>query len=57
MKKIALSAVVRFLANGKEFAFNFDGVDTGGFNLQRLAPAGVLDHPVTAYVAPDGDDN
>ena len=45
--------VVRFVANGQEFAFNFDGAaDVSSFDLLRVAPAGVLDHSVIAYVSP-----
>ena len=51
--------VVAFKANGQEFAIRFNGSDArAAFNLQRLAPAGALDHPVTAYVRPgDADAN
>jgi hypothetical protein len=41
---------VKFVANGKEFTVAFDGV-AESVNLQRFAPAGVLDHRVNAYVA------
>jgi len=42
--------IVRFQFQDKQFAVHFDGVrDT--FELNRLAPGGVLDHPITAYVA------
>ena len=47
--------VVKFVANGQEFAFKFDGPSVSSFNLQRVAPAGALDHPVVAYVAPEED--
>ena len=49
--------VVRFVVNGKEFAFNFDSRDVSSFDLARVAPEGTLDHSVTAYVEPmvDGD--
>ena len=42
---------VEFKANGKSFAYTFDGsrVDPS-VNLQRLAPAGTVDHPVMVYV-------
>ena len=44
--------VVRFVADGKTFAWNFDSPpDVSSFDLSRVAPAGALDHPVTAYVA------
>ena len=47
--------VVKFVASGQEFAFKFDGTGTS-FDLQRVAPAGALDHKVTAYVAPNPAD-
>lgn len=46
--------IVRFDAGGKSFAWVFNvarGVHS--FELNRVAPPGMLDHPVTAYVAPD----
>jgi hypothetical protein len=50
--------VVRFEANGREFAYRFDTApDVSSFDLRRIAPAGALDHPVTAYVAPDALDD
>lgn len=55
---VAQGEVIKFVANHNEFAFKFDGADIASFDLQRIAPAGVLDHPVTVYVqpAPDGAD-
>ena len=41
---------VRFDAGGKSFAWNFNG-PVYSFKLNRVAPSGMLDHPVTAYVA------
>jgi hypothetical protein len=44
--------VVTFVANGVTFAWNFDGPpEVSSFELNRVAPAGALDHTVTAYVA------
>lgn len=43
---------VKFEANGKAFAVSFAGV-LPQFDLNLLAPAGVLDHRVIVYVAPD----
>ena len=44
--------VVEFISNGKTFAWNFDSPpDVSSFELNRVAPAGALDHHVTAYVA------
>src|ERR1700674_2928854 len=51
---------VKFVANGNAFATNFSGSSAttfafvpSVFDLNQLAPAGVLDHKVTVYVAPD----
>ena len=44
--------VVKFVSNGQEFAVRFDGIRSS-FDLGAVAPAGELDHRVTAYVAPD----
>ena len=41
--------VIRFIENGREFVWNFDGVVTP-FDLSQIAPAGALDHSVTVYV-------
>jgi hypothetical protein len=42
--------VVRFVAGDKIFAFDFDGSAASSFELNRVAPAGILDHTVTVYV-------
>ena len=51
---------VKFLANGSAFAITFNGSPAttfafvpSVFDLNQLAPAGVLNHKVTVYVAPD----
>jgi hypothetical protein len=51
---------VRFVVNDNAFAINFSGSSAttfafvpSVFDLAQLAPAGVLDHKVTVYVAPD----
>lgn len=44
--------VVKFVDEGQAFAVRFDGT-VNAFKLNALAPAGSLDHPVTAYVAPN----
>lgn len=44
--------VVRFVDADQAFAVRFDGT-ANAFKLNALAPAGSLDHPVTAYVAPN----
>ncbi len=52
---VAYGEVVRFVAAGGEFAFRFNGANIQPVDLQRIAPAGVLDHSVMAYVAPPPD--
>ena len=47
--------VVRFVGNGASFTWNFNGPAVSSFELNRVAPAGALDHPVIAYVARDPD--
>jgi hypothetical protein len=42
---------VKFVVNGHEFAFYFNG-QVGDFDLQKIAPPGVLDHPVRVYMSP-----
>ena len=51
---------VKFEANGNAFAINFSGSPATTFayvpsvvDLNQLATTGVLDHIVTAYIAPD----
>ena len=51
---------VKFVANGNAFAITFSGSSAttfafvpSVFDLNQLAPAGVLNHRVTVYVAPD----
>jgi len=43
--------VVQFVENGSSFVWNFDGPIASAFDLNRVAPAGALDHKVTAYIA------
>ena len=44
--------VVRFVSNGREFTWYFDGVaQPGAINLSEIAPAGFVDHKVSVYVA------
>lgn len=46
--------VVRFDVGGKGFTWDFDSAQTVvDFDLNRIAPPGLLDHPVTAYVSPN----
>ena len=44
--------VVRFTAGDRSFAWNFNG-RLSSFDLATVAPQGMLDHKVTAYVAPN----
>src|SRR5258706_14462178 len=45
--------VIRFVSNGREFAWYFDGVaQPRPFDLNQIAPAGFVDRSVTVYVAP-----
>jgi hypothetical protein len=41
---------VQFDEGGRTFTWNFDG-PAESFDLNRVAPPGVLDHAVTAYVS------
>ena len=57
---VTADETVKFEANGNAFAIKFSGSPAttfafvpSAFDLNQLAPAGVLDHKVTAYVAPD----
>jgi len=42
--------IVKFVANGREFAWDFDGVPQS-FDLKQVAPQGTIDHNVRVYVA------
>jgi hypothetical protein len=45
--------IVRFDIDGKTFSWDFNGPETAGsFDLNRVAPPGLLDHPVKVYVSP-----
>ena len=44
--------IVRFTVGDKSFAWNFNGRPSS-FDLALVAPPGVLDHKVTAYIAPN----
>ncbi|HJV84443.1 MAG TPA: CzcE family metal-binding protein [Noviherbaspirillum sp.] len=45
---------VKFVVGEKAFAWTFNVARTvNSFDLSRVAPPGVLDHHVEAYVAPD----
>jgi membrane protease subunit (stomatin/prohibitin family) len=42
--------VVKFVANGQEFTWDFDGVPQS-FDLKQVAPQGAIDHNVRVYIA------
>lgn len=45
---------VRFVSGDKEFAWHFLVASAiSSFRLDRVAPAGILDQPVEAFVSPD----
>jgi heavy-metal resistance protein CzcE len=49
--------VIRFVSNGREFAWYFDGVaQPRPFDLAQIAPAGFIGHSVTVYVSPSERD-
>jgi hypothetical protein len=46
--------VVKFDVGGKTFTWHFDGPETvWAFDLNQVAPSGLLDHVVTAYISPN----
>ena len=46
--------IVKFVDGERAFAWNFDGSeDISAFDLARVAPAGMLNHSVVAYIAPN----
>lgn len=46
--------IVRFVVGDKSFAWSFTGASSvSAFDLKRVAPPGMLDRSVMAYVAPD----
>ena len=47
--------VVRFVANGQEFAWAFNGL-ASSFDLNRIAPTGTLNRDLKVYVWPNADD-
>jgi hypothetical protein len=49
---VTANETVRFEARGNVFAINFAG-GLAVFDLNQLAPTGVLDHKVKVYVAPN----
>jgi hypothetical protein len=50
--------VVRFVANGREFTWYFDGMSQPRpFDITEIAPAGFVDHGVKVYVGLGDDAN
>jgi hypothetical protein len=45
--------IVNFDVGGKTFVWDFDGSTNQSFDLNQVAPPGLLDHAVTAYVSPN----
>ncbi|WP_334189907.1 CzcE family metal-binding protein [Noviherbaspirillum sp.] len=46
--------IVQFLVNGKSFTWRFNVARTvSAFDLKEVAPAGLLDRTIMAYVSPD----
>ncbi len=43
---------IRFNSGGRTFTWTFDGT-IASFDLQRIAPPGLVDHAVIAYVSAD----
>src|SRR5258708_36551860 len=42
--------IVKFVANGREFAWDFDGVPQA-FDLKQVPPPGAIDHTGRVYIA------
>jgi len=50
--------VIRFVSNGREFTWYFDGVSQPRpFDMAEIAPAGFVDHGVKVYVGLGDDAN
>jgi hypothetical protein len=49
---VKLNDVVTFVAGGNKFTWYFNDPKYWPVDLNRIAPAGTFDHPVTAYVSP-----
>jgi len=45
--------IIQFNVGDKSFAWRFDGAGQYNFDLMLVAPQGMLDHRVMAYVKPD----
>ena len=46
---------LRFVSAGKSFAWQFNGLDNRGVDLQHIAPAGFTAKPLTVYVGKNPD--
>jgi len=44
---------VRFVVGDKSFTWRFDTLNQSAVDLDKIAPAGMLDRPIKAYVGPD----
>jgi hypothetical protein len=49
---VKLGDTVKFVAGGKEFTWSFDTENTWAVDLAQIAPAGMLERGVMAYVSP-----
>ena len=47
--------VVKFVTNGREFAWAFRAM-ASSFDLNRVAPAGILDRDLKVYIWPNAED-
>ena len=47
--------IVKIVANGQEFAWDFDGT-LPSFDLKQVAPQGAVGQDVTVYIAPSAND-
>src|SRR5258708_3430697 len=47
--------VMKFVANGQEFAWAFNGL-ASSFDLNRVAPTGTLNRDLKVYVWPNAED-
>jgi hypothetical protein len=49
---VKLGDTVKFVAGGKEFTWSFDSENVWAVDLAQIAPAGMLERGVIAYVSP-----
>jgi hypothetical protein len=51
---VVRNEIIQFNIGGKSFTWLFDGpLQVTSIELNRVAPAGLLEHKVTAYISPD----